>query len=40
MDVDTLPADRDLWVPDPKPVTAKLSSLTDEEQATFDRLVQ
>lgn len=40
MDVETLLAHRDLWVPDPKPMTARLPSLTADEQVTVDRLAQ
>lgn len=38
MDVDTLLSHRDLWVPEPQPSTATLTTLTDEESATYSRL--
>lgn len=40
MDVETLLAHRDLWVPDPKPARTTLPSLTDDEQATLDQLAE
>ncbi|MEN3123914.1 MULTISPECIES: DUF3322 and DUF2220 domain-containing protein [Janibacter] len=40
MDVETLLAHRDLWVPDPQPVTARLPSLTDVEQVARARLAE